>query len=354
MGKNEELQRVLPTLKIVNKVVEIIKKVLPEKYYATIGITSEDVFEFAHRVVKDWLIDDIITYAEKDPAAKEDYYYIYSACKGFEALMYYRIAHMFIVSEKFSDENSCQEYLRTIARKITEEAKVKTGVDINPACVIGKRCIIDHGVRTHIGGGVESFNGTSVYGETAIIGDDCTILNDVVIGAYEVNNGQVGGRRHPKIGNKVTICSGARIFGSIVVGDNAYIGTKVIICHDVPQGCSVTLKSQYQISNMVFVENIQTDAIRIDGIIEGDLERTLILGGRNLDNITLSVVDSVTYKECELDEPITIINNNGRRVLFRLPANYNDIRQNKKIMLQVIKSNVVVSYFYCDILNRKM
>ncbi len=346
---NKKLQCVLQTMEIVGRVADIIKSFLPQKYYAAIGTTDEEVFELVNELVEDWIIDDMIAYAENDPAAKGDYNYVYSACKGFEALMYYRIAHMFVASKKFGDEDSCQEYLRTIARQITEEAKVKTGIDINPACTIGKRCVIDHGVGTLIDGGVEYFWNTSVYGETAIIGDDCNILNDVVIGAYEVNKGQVDGRRHPKIGNKVTICSGARILGPIDIGDNVHIGTRVIICHDVPSGYTVTLKSQYQISKILVGDGIQTDDVQIDGIIEGDLEGTLLLRGRNLENISISFVNSTTYEEIKVDEPIAILSNDGRKVFFKLPRNFKD---NRNIMFKIMKSNVMVSYFYCDILNR--
>lgn len=350
MEMNKKLQCVLMTMKIVRKVADIIKSFLPEKYYAAIGTTEEEVFELVHELVEDWIINDMIAYAENDPAAKGDYNYVYSACKGFEALMYYRIAHMFVTSNRFSNGDSCQEYLRTLARQITEEAKVKTGIDINPACTIGQRCVIDHGVGTLIDGGIGYFWNTSVYGETAIIGDDCNILNDVIIGAYEVNQGQVDGIRHPKIGNRVTICSGARIFGPVVIGDNVHIGTKVIVCHDVPSGYAVTLKSQYQISKMSAADKIQTDDVWIDGIIEGDLEGTLLLGGRNLANIMISFVDSTTYEEFKVDEPIVILSNDGRKVLFKLPRNF---KGNRNIMLKITKSNVVVSYFYCDILNRK-
>ena len=352
MKKNEKLQYASLAVHITCEVVDIVKRFLPEEYYTTIGITNKDIFELADKI-RDEIIEDMVNYAESDPAAKNDYDYVYSACKGFEAMKYYRIAHVFATSEKFNDKGLCQGYFRTLARKITEEAKVRTGIDINPVCKIGKGCVIDHGVGTRIGYEIEYSKNTNVFGETAIIGDNCIILNDVVIGAYKVNQGQVDGRRQPKIGNNVTICSGARILGSITIGDNVFIGTGVIICHDVPSDSRVTLRNQYQIT-MASAENIQATNIEIDGIIKDDLEGILILGGKNLDNITINLVDSTTYENCIVDEPITILSNNGRKVFFKLPQNFNYIRQNSKIMLQIMNPNLMVSYFYSEVLNREL
>lgn len=324
----------------VNKVADIIKNFLPDIMLTALGLSNSDVLNLAEEVVESGIIEDMIAYAENDPAAKGNYDYVYNVCKGFEAVMYYRIAHAFLVSDIVGGLS--REYLCMLARRITEEEKVKTGIDINPACVIGKGCVIDHGIGTRIGYMSEYSENTNVFGETAIIGDYSIILNDVVIGADEVNKGQKEGRRHPKIGNNVTICSGARILGPINIGDDVFIGTRVIVCQDIPSDCKVTLSNQYQIIK----KKSDSCGTQIHGIIEGDINGTLILGGAKLDGVMLSLIDADTYEIIE--KSLTVLSNNGRKVVFEVPQYSSNKR---RIGLRVMRPDKTEIYFYSKILN---
>ena len=100
--------------------------------------------------------------------------------------------------------------------------RVRFSIDIHPACKIGKRLFIDHG------SGV-------VIGETAIIGDNCTIYQGVSLGG----TGKEKGKRHPTIGNNVMIGAGAKILGNITIGDEAKIGANTVVLSDVPSKATV-------------------------------------------------------------------------------------------------------------------
>ena len=137
--------------------------------------------------------DDLIALREKDPAANE-LEYVFNSYLSFRAVVYYRMANA-IYYEKTLEEIK----RRQISRLISEEAKVKTHVEIHPVAQIGKRFVIDHGVG-------------SVIGEAAIIGDNCYLLQGVIIGSRRIANNKQG-KRHPTIGNNVQIGGGARILG---------------------------------------------------------------------------------------------------------------------------------------------
>ena len=109
-----------------------------------------------------------------------------------------------------------------LARWVSQRARHKTGIEIHPGAVIGRRVFIDHG------DGV-------VIGETAVIGDDVTIYQGVTLGG----TGKDIGKRHPTIGNGVTIGAGAKVLGPIVVGDNCKVGAGAIVLKEVPENCTV-------------------------------------------------------------------------------------------------------------------
>ncbi len=104
-----------------------------------------------------------------------------------------------------------------IARWISQRAAKKTGIEIHPAAQIGHRLFIDHG------------NGV-VIGETVVIGDDVTIYQGVTLGG----TGKDTGKRHPTIGNHVTIGTGAKILGPFKVGDNSVIAAGAVVLQEIP------------------------------------------------------------------------------------------------------------------------
>lgn len=149
--------------------------------------------------------------AEKDPAAKGvwEVILLYS---GFHALVWHRMAH------------SC--YLRRwffLARLISQTGRFFTGIEIHPGATIGNRLFIDHGMGI-------------VIGETAEIGDNCTIYHGVTLGG----TGKDTGKRHPTIGNNVLIGAGAKVLGPFTVGDNSQVGANSVVLKEIPPDTTVT------------------------------------------------------------------------------------------------------------------
>lgn len=151
------------------------------------------------------LREDIRSIKERDPAARSGFevLLLYS---GLHALIYYRIAHWLFLHKRF-----------ILARWLSQHAKYKTGIEIHPGAKIGKGLFIDHGTGV-------------VIGETAEIGDYCTLYQGVTLGG----TGKDKGKRHPTLGNNVMVGSGAKILGPFKVGDNAKIGANALVLREVP------------------------------------------------------------------------------------------------------------------------
>ncbi len=159
---------------------------------------------------------DVQAAFEGDPAAKstEDVIVSYP---GLEAIVVYRIAHFLSVSG-----------VPVIPRIMSEYAHGKTGIDINPAAVIGEKFFIDHGTGV-------------VIGESCNIGDNVKIYQGVTLGALSVKKELMNKKRHPTIGNNVTIYANATILGGeTVIGENSVIGGNTWVTKAVPPGSLVT------------------------------------------------------------------------------------------------------------------
>lgn len=150
-----------------------------------------------------------------DPAAKSVEEIVFSY-PSIEAVTCYRIAHRLH-----------RAGVPMIPRIITEHAHAKTGIDISPGARIGERFFIDHGTGV-------------VIGETAVIGDDVKIYQGVTLGALSVPRRDETTKRHPTIGNRVTIYAGATILGGdTVIGDDSVIGGNQWLTRSVPPGSKV-------------------------------------------------------------------------------------------------------------------
>lgn len=147
---------------------------------------------------------------EKDPACR-NIIEVFLLYPGFYALGFHRISH-FLFERK----------LRTLAKFISIVARFLTGVEIHPGAKIGNDLFIDHG------------NGV-VIGETATIGNNCTIYHGATLGG----TGKENGKRHPDIGDNVIIGAGAKILGPIVIGDNVKIGANAVVTKNVDNGKTV-------------------------------------------------------------------------------------------------------------------
>lgn len=148
---------------------------------------------------------DIDAIRERDPAARSraEVLLLYS---GLHAVLYHRAAHFFYRND-----------MKFIARMISQHARFMTGVEIHPGAKIGKGLLIDHGAGV-------------VIGETAVVGDNCTIYQGVTLGG----TGKDVGKRHPTIGNNVMIGSGAKVLGPFKVGDNSKIAAGAVVLNEVP------------------------------------------------------------------------------------------------------------------------
>ena len=154
--------------------------------------------------------EDIKVIYDNDPAANNlaEVLFCYP---GLQALILHRIAH------KLAYWN-----VPFLPRFISYWSRIFTGIDIHPKAAIGNRFFIDHGAGV-------------VIGETAVIGDDVLIYQQVTLGG----TGSAHTKRHPTIGNNVIIGAGAKILGNITIGNNVRIGAGSVVINDVPDNSTV-------------------------------------------------------------------------------------------------------------------
>lgn len=149
--------------------------------------------------------EDLSVVFQRDPAAR-NYFEILTTYPGVHALILHRLAH-FLWSIK----------LKLIARIFSHLARILTGIEIHPGAQIGRRFFIDHGMGV-------------VIGETAIIGDDCTLYHGVTLGGTTWKKG----KRHPTLKDNVVIGAGAKVLGPITLGKNSKVGSNAVVVTDIP------------------------------------------------------------------------------------------------------------------------
>ncbi|MFD1207068.1 serine O-acetyltransferase [Sporosarcina contaminans] len=154
--------------------------------------------------------EDIRCVFEQDPAARSSIEVILTY-SGLHAVWLHRIAHWFY-----------KRKLLFIARVISQVGRFLTGIEIHPGARIGRRLFIDHGMGI-------------VIGETCEIGDDVTLYQGVTLGG----TGKEKGKRHPTLHNNVLVASGAKVLGSITIGENSKIGAGSVVLKDVPADSTV-------------------------------------------------------------------------------------------------------------------
>jgi len=176
-------------------------------------------------LLHDKLEDDLKAIFEFDPAAKSRNEVLISY-PGFFAIAVYRLANFLWKSE-----------VPVLPRLFSEYVHGKTGIDIHPGATIGERFFIDHGTGI-------------VVGETAIIGDDVKIYQGVTLGALIVRKEEASIKRHPTIGNQVTIYANATILGGqTLIGNGSIIGGNVWITNSIPENSLVYHKSEVTIKS---------------------------------------------------------------------------------------------------------
>ncbi|MGQ9010696.1 serine O-acetyltransferase [Bacillus stercoris] len=156
------------------------------------------------------LKEDIDTVFDQDPAARS-YFEVILTYSGLHAIWAHRIAHA-LYKRKF--------YF--LARLISQVSRFFTGIEIHPGATIGRRFFIDHGMGV-------------VIGETCEIGNNVTVFQGVTLGG----TGKEKGKRHPTIKDDALIATGAKVLGSITVGEGSKIGAGSVVLHDVPDFSTV-------------------------------------------------------------------------------------------------------------------
>ncbi len=146
----------------------------------------------------------------RDPAARSRLE-ILTAYPGLHAIVLHRISHFI-----------WRIGLIWLARMLSQTGRWITGIEIHPGATIGRRFFIDHGMGV-------------VIGETAEIGDDCTLYHGVTLGGTTWKKE----KRHPTLGNNVVVGAGAKVLGPIIIGANARIGSNSVVVKDIPEGATV-------------------------------------------------------------------------------------------------------------------
>lgn len=156
------------------------------------------------------LRETIACILERDPAARSKLEVI-TCYPGFHAMVVHGVAHRLWVAKWF-----------WLGRFISHLGRILTGIEIHPGATIGRRVFIDHGFGV-------------VIGETAEIGDDCTIYQGVTLGGTRLYK---GAKRHPTLGKGVVVGAGAQVLGGFTVGDGARIGSNAVVVKPVPAGAT--------------------------------------------------------------------------------------------------------------------
>jgi len=150
--------------------------------------------------------EDVKAVRERDPAARSDAE-VLLLYPGVHALLAHRAAHTLYQKKKYF-----------AARALSQAARFFTGIEIHPAAKIGKGLVIDHGMGV-------------VIGETAEIGDGCTIYQGVTLGG----TGKDVGKRHPTLGNGVMVGAGAKVLGPVTIGDHVKVAAGAVVLRELPE-----------------------------------------------------------------------------------------------------------------------
>ena len=156
------------------------------------------------------LKEDLASVRSRDPAARSTLE-VLTCYPGVHALLFHRLAHA-----------AWQRGFYWVARFVSHVSRFLTGIEIHPGATIGRRVFIDHGMGV-------------VIGETAEIGDDCTIYQGVTLGGTSLYRGT---KRHPTLGCGVVVGAGAKVLGGFTVGDGAKVGSNAVVVKPVPAGAT--------------------------------------------------------------------------------------------------------------------
>ncbi len=199
--------------------------------------------------------EDIRCVFARDPAART-MWEVLTCYPGFHALTFHRLAHAFWTHG-----------FKWLGRLTSHFSRFLTGIEIHPGATIGRRVFIDHGMGV-------------VIGETAEIGDDCTLYHGVTLGGVSWNKG----KHHPTLGKGVVVGAGAKILGPFEVGDGAKIGSNSVVVKAVPPGATVVgiparIVEDHTAARMAF------DAYAVSGNLDDPLNQVLQTIGSKTEDI---------------------------------------------------------------------
>jgi len=201
--------------------------------------------------------EDIQCVFERDPAARS-VFEVVTCYPGFHALQWHRLSHSFWTMG-----------LRWLARFTSHFGRFMTGIEIHPGATIGRRVFIDHGMGV-------------VIGETAEIGDDCTLYHGVTLGGVSWNQG----KRHPTLGKGVVVGAGAKILGPFVVGDGAKVGSNSVVVKAVPPGATVVgIPARIVEHSSAEGARMAFDAYAVSADIDDPLNKALLALGSRSDDV---------------------------------------------------------------------
>jgi serine O-acetyltransferase len=182
-----------------------IRNIKPTKLVNHYALWHNIALINVHKIMFDHIKEDISIVFERDPAART-HLEILTTYPGVHALMMHRFSHWLWKARFY-----------WLGRLFSHIGRGLTGIEIHPGATIGHRVFIDHGMGV-------------VIGETAVIGDDCTLYHGVTLGGTSWNKG----KRHPTLENGVVIGAGAKVLGPITIGAGAKIGSNAVVVKDVP------------------------------------------------------------------------------------------------------------------------
>ncbi len=212
--------------------------------------------------------EQIDTILREDPAATS-VLEIVLCYPGFHAILWHRVAHALYKAR-----------LRVVARVLSSIVRFWTGIEIHPGARIGRRFFIDHGMGV-------------VIGETTEIGDDVLVFQGVTLGG----TGNERGKRHPTIGNNVVVGSGAKVLGSIRIGDHVKIGAGSVVVHPVPDHSTVV--------------GIPGRVVRMRGAADGVLEHGKLPDPEGQE------IEALTQRVAELEHQVNALLNAMAREVER-------------------------------------
>jgi serine O-acetyltransferase len=216
---------------------------------------------------------DIDAVFENDPAARSWFEVVFTYA-GLHAIWSHRIAHFFYRKRLFS-----------IARIISQVSRFFTGIEIHPGARIGRKLFIDHGMGV-------------VIGETCEIGDEVVIYQGVTLGG----TGKEKGKRHPTIGNRVVIASGAKVLGSFMVGDNSNIGANSVVLREISPNSTVV-----GIPGRIVKRNGQRIGDRLDHTnLPDPLIETFRFMQKEINELKIEIERLKAREAAENNEPVSI------------------------------------------------